>query len=308
MKVHYGVENIDITSPVVTVGSFDGVHLGHVCVIEHLKEKAAIIRGESVIISFEPHPRELLYPQEKKMGILTTIEEKIILLEKHGIDHLIVLKFTHEFAQQSYLDFVKNILVDKIKIKGLVVGYDHRFGKNRAGNFENLQELSHKYGFFLEKEVAFEEDHENISSTKIRNALNIGDITRVNRFLGYPYAVTGKVVRGHQLGYAIGFPTANIELLDRRKLFPAIGVYAVKVFIDTQIFNGMLNVGIRPTVSNEKCISCEVYIFNFNRNIYGETITVNFITRIRGEKKFKDIDELRIQLKKDQEQIYQLLV
>ena len=307
MKVHYGVENINIKCPVVTIGSFDGVHLGHACVIQHLKEKAANIDGESVIISFEPHPREVLYPREQKIGILTTQEEKIAILEKYGVDHLIILKFTLEFAQQSYNDFVKNILVDKLKIKGLVVGYDHRFGKDRAGNFENLQELANKYGFFLEKEVVFEEDDVNVSSTKIRNALTVGDITTVNRFLGYLYSVTGKVVYGHHLGHKIGFPTANIQVADERKLLPAIGVYAVKVTIEQEIFNGMLNIGIRPTVSNDGQVSCEVYIFDFSRDLYGKNITINFIDRIRGERKFNDIEELRAQLQKDQEKILKLL-
>ena len=307
MKVHYEVENIDIKYPVVTIGSFDGVHLGHACVIQHLKEKAANIDGESVIISFEPHPREVLYPREKKIGILTTLEEKVTILEKYGVDHLIILKFTLEFAQQSYTDFVKKILIDKLKIKGLVVGYDHRFGKDRAGNFENLQELANKYGFFLEKEVVFEEDDVNVSSTKIRNALTVGDITTVNRFFGYLYSITGKVVYGHHLGHKIGFPTANIQVSDERKLLPAIGVYAVKVIIGQEIFNGMLNIGIRPTVSNDGQVSCEVYIFDFSQNLYGKTITINFINRIRGERKFNDIEELRAQLQKDQEKILKLL-
>ncbi len=307
MKVHYGVENIEIKCPVVTIGSFDGVHLGHACVIQHLKEKAANIDGESVIISFEPHPREVLYPREKKIGILTTLEEKVTILEKYGVDHLIILKFTLEFAQQSYTDFVKKILIDKLKIKGLVVGYDHRFGKDRAGNFENLQELANKYGFFLEKEVVFEEDDVNVSSTKIRNALTVGDITTVNRFLGYLYSITGKVVYGHHLGHKIGFPTANIQVSDERKLLPAIGVYAVKVIIGQEIFNGMLNIGIRPTVSNDGQVSCEVYIFDFSQDLYGKTITINFINRIRGERKFNYIEELRAQLQKDQEKILKLL-
>lgn len=307
MKVHYGVENIEIKCPVVTIGSFDGVHLGHACVIQHLKEKAANIDGESVIISFEPHPREVLYPREKKIGILTTLEEKVTILEKYGVDHLIILKFTLEFAQQSYTDFVKKILIDKLKIKGLVVGYDHRFGKDRAGNFENLQELANKYGFSLEKEVVFEEDNVNVSSTKIRNALTVGDITTVNRFLGYLYSITGKVVYGHHLGHKIGFPTANIQVSDERKLLPAIGVYAVKVIIGQEIFNGMLNIGIRPTVSNDGQVSCEVYIFDFSQDLYGKTITINFINRIRGERKFNDIEELRAQLQKDQEKILKLL-
>ena len=307
MKVHYGVENIEIKCPIVTIGSFDGVHLGHACVIQHLKEKAADMDGESVIISFEPHPREVLYPREQKIGILTTLEEKIAILEKYGVDHLIILKFTLEFAQQPYNDFVKKILIDKLRIKGLVVGYDHRFGKDRAGNFENLQELANKYGFFLEKEVVFEENDVNVSSTKIRNALTVGDITTVNRFFGYLYSITGKVVYGHHLGHKIGFPTANIQVSDERKLLPAIGVYAVKVIIGQEIFNGMLNIGIRPTVSNDGQVSCEVYIFDFSQNLYGKTITINFINRIRGERKFNDIEELRAQLQKDQEKILKLL-
>ena len=275
MKVHYGVENIEIKCPIVTIGSFDGVHLGHACVIQHLKEKAASIDGESVIISFEPHPREVLYPREQKIGILTTLEEKIAILEKYGVDHLIILKFTLEFAQQPYNDFVKKILIDKLRIKGLVVG--------------------------------FEEDDVNVSSTKIRNALAVGDITTVNRFLGYSYSVTGEVVYGHHLGHKIGFPTANIQVSDERKLLPAIGVYAVKVIIEQEIFNGMLNIGIRPTVSNDGQVSCEVYIFDFNRDLYGKTITINFIDRIRGERKFNDIEELRAQLQKDKGKILKLL-
>ena len=173
MKVHYGVENIEINRPVLTIGSFDGVHLGHLSVIEHLKEKARQMGGESVIISFEPHPREVLYPMEKKPGILTTLPEKISILERCGIDHLIILEFTRELSELSYAEFVELILIGRIGIKALVVGYDHRFGKDRTGNFENLQQLSRKYHFLLEQEKVFVTEHVNVSSTKIRNALAI---------------------------------------------------------------------------------------------------------------------------------------
>lgn len=307
MKVHYGVEDINIKCPVVTIGSFDGVHLGHACVIKHLKEKAAHIGGESVIISFEPHPREVLYPLEKKPGILTTLEEKIVILEQYGVDHLIILKFTIEFSQQSYIDFVKKILVDKINIKGLVVGYDHRFGKDREGNFESLQALSEKYGFFLERELVFEENDVNVSSTKIRNALAVGNILIVNSFLGYPYSINGKVVNGQKLGREMGFPTANIQLPDERKLLPALGVYAVYVIVENKTYQGMLNIGVRPTVSQKGVISCEVHIFNFNRNIYGETITIKLLARLRGEQKFNDISELQKQLQNDQAGVLKLI-
>ncbi len=307
MRVHYGTENITIRYPVVTMGSFDGVHLGHACVIRHLKEKAASIGGESVIISFEPHPREVLYPLEKKPGILTTLEEKIAMLEQYGVDHLIILRFTPEFAQQSYNEFVKGILIDKLQIKGLVVGYDHRFGKNRAGDFHSLQQLSEKYGFFLERESVFEADHVNISSTKIRNALLIGDIATVNRYLGYPYSLSGTVVHGQKLGRKIGFPTANIRVAEERKLLPALGVYAVRAFLQEKIYDGMLNIGVRPTISREGIISCEVHLFDFNRDIYEENIRIHFYSRLRGEQKFNDIDELQKQMEKDRRNALRLL-
>lgn len=306
MEVHYGVEDINIKNPVVTIGSFDGVHLGHACVIQHLKEKAAFIGGESVIISFEPHPREVLYPLEKKPGILTTLKEKIAILEQYGVDHLIILKFTLEFSRQSYTEFVKDILVDKIKIKGLVVGYDHRFGKDRAGNYESLQDLSARYGFSLEREVVFEEDKVNVSSTKIRNALAVGDIRIVNRFLGYPYSITGKVVHGQKLGRVIGFPTANVQVSDGRKLLPALGVYAVEVLIGEQVYRGMLNIGVRPTVSREGVVSCEVHIFDFSQDVYNCLLTIKLIARLRGERKFEDINELQVQLENDMTEALQV--
>ena len=307
MKVHYGIENIDIHCPVVTIGSFDGVHLGHACVIRHLREKAAAVGGESVIISFEPHPREVLYPLERKPGILTTLEEKVEILERYGVGHLVVLRFTLDFARQSYADFVRDVLVGRLRMRGLVVGYDHRFGKDRAGDYESLRELSRRYGFFLERESAFEEDDVNVSSTKIRNALAVGDIALVNRFLGYAYSFTGTVVPGRRLGREMGFPTANIALPDERKLLPAPGVYAVRVEVGGETRGGMLNIGVRPTVSSDGVVTREVHIFDFDRQIYGSTVTVRLIARVRGEQKFADISELRSQLLHDKEQVRELL-
>ena len=307
MKVHYGIENIDIHCPVVTIGSFDGVHLGHACVIRHLREKAAAVGGESVIISFEPHPREVLYPLERKPGILTTLEEKVEILERYGVGHLVVLRFTLDFARQSYADFVRDVLVGRLRMRGLVVGYDHRFGKDRAGDYESLRELSRRYGFFLERESAFEEDDVNVSSTKIRNALAVGDIALVNRFLGYAYSFTGTVVPGRRLGREMGFPTANIALPDERKLLPAPGVYAVRVEVGGETCGGMLNIGVRPTVSSDGVVTREVHIFDFDRQIYGSTVTVRLIARVRGEQKFADISELRSQLLHDKEQVCELL-
>lgn len=304
MQVHYGITDIHITNPVVTLGSFDGVHKGHAQVIGSLNQVARKLGGESVIISFEPHPREVLYPLEKRPGILTTLDEKIKILETCNVQHLIVLPFTKVLADLSYSDFVKNVLVDKIGIKGLVVGYDHRFGKNREGSFEVLKTLAEKYGFYLEQEEAYEENKINISSTKIRTALELGDVALVREFLGYDYAISGKVVHGDKIGREIGFPTANLQLEDERKLLPASGVYAVKVLVGEKVYRGMFNIGVRPTVSCLGITRLEVHIFDFHANIYDETITVALFARIRGERKFDNIEELKMQLIKDQQYIY----
>lgn len=307
MQVHYGITDIQITAPVVTMGSFDGVHKGHVQVIGNLKQVAAELGGESVIISFEPHPREVLYPLEKRPGILTTLEEKIGILQAHGVDHLIILPFTEELANLSYSDFVKRILVDRLGIKGLVVGYDHRFGKNREGSFEVLKAIAGEYRFYLEQEQAYEENEVNISSTKIRTALELGNIALVREFLGYDYPISGKVVHGDKIGRTIGFPTANLQLEDERKLLPASGVYAVRVSVDGVMYGGMLNIGVRPTVSRSGIVRLEVNIFDFHSEIYDKTISVFLLARVRGERKFNDVAELSTQLEADKQVVLRCL-
>lgn len=307
MQVHYGITDIQITAPVVTMGSFDGVHKGHVQVIGNLKQVAAKLGGESVIISFEPHPREVLYPLEKRPGILTTLEEKIGILKARGVDHLVILPFTEELANLSYSDFVKRILVDRLGIKGLVVGYDHRFGKNREGSFEVLKAIAGEYHFYLEQEQAYEENEVNISSTKIRTALELGNIALVREFLGYDYPISGKVVHGDKIGRTIGFPTANLQLEDERKLLPASGVYAVRVSVDGIMYGGMLNIGVRPTVSRSGIVRLEVNIFDFHSEIYNKTISVFLLARVRGERKFNDVAELSTQLETDKQVVLRFL-
>lgn len=302
MQIHYGTGDLHVVSPVVTIGSFDGVHKGHLRVIDCLKSVASDLQGETVIISFEPHPREVLYPMEERPGILTTLEEKAKILESYGVDHLVILPFIRSLAELDYKEFVRNILVDRIGVKGLVVGYDHRFGKNREGTFDKLKELAAKYHFYLEQEEVYEENQINISSTKIRNALQIGDVDRVNEFLGYAYSLTGKVVAGDKIGRTMGFPTANIQLKDDRKLLPASGVYAVKVWVDEQEYGGMLNIGVRPTVSCTGVVRIEVNIFDFHQDIYGREIRIALVARIRGERKFDGITELQKQLVVDREE------
>lgn len=307
MQIHYGPEDIHIENPVVTIGSFDGVHKGHVKVIEGLEECARKWRGESVIITFDPHPREVLYPLEKRPGILTTPMEKQAILASYGIDHLIVIKFSTELAALSYGDFVKHVLVDKIGIKGLVVGYDHRIGRNREGNFGTLKELAEKYHFYIEQEAVYVTGEVNISSTKIRTALELGDVALVKDFLGYEYSITGEVVHGDKIGRSIGFPTANLKVEDERKLLPAAGVYAVRVKTGEREYVGMLNVGIRPTVSNSGIVRLEVHILDFDGEIYGETVTVSLLQRIRGERKFDNLQELASQLFTDRQQVEHIL-
>lgn len=303
MQIHYGLDNIHIENPVVTMGSFDGVHKGHVKVIEGLKKCAAGWHGESVIITFDPHPREVLYPFEKRPGILTTLTEKTAILETYGVEHLVIIKFNSELAALTYDDFVKHILVDKMGITGLVVGYDHRFGKNREGNFEVLKNLAEKYHFFIEQEEVLVTNEVNVSSTKIRTALELGDVALVEEFLGYKYSISGEVVHGDKIGRTIGFPTANLRVDDERKLLPAAGVYAVKVTLQGKEYIGMLNVGIRPTVSNSGVIRLEVHIFDFEGDIYGKKLSVLLVQRVRGERKFDNIQELSMQLFKDKQKV-----
>lgn len=299
MKVFTDIKDCRIKRPVLTLGSFDGVHLGHLKVISRLNEIAKETGGESVILTFSPHPRQVLYPKENNIKLLNTMDEKIALLEKAGVDNIIFYPFTKEFSKLSYTEFVKDILIGQLGMKFLVVGYDHRFGSNREGDFTQLNELSKDFDFAIEKEEAFNLKDVNISSTKIRNALSIGDVELVRSFLGYDYSLTGKVVHGQKLGRKIGFPTANILIDNNDKLIPAAGVYAVNIKIDGEMFSGMLNMGMRPTVSCNGDFSIEVNIFDFNRDIYDKNIKVSFIGRIRGERKFDGVEELKTQLSKD---------
>lgn len=307
MELHHGIDNLHLVNPVVTIGSFDGVHKGHVQVIASLKQVAERLGGETVIISFEPHPREVIYPLEKRPGILTTLEEKRAILERLEVQHLIILPFTRALAELTYTEFVRNLLVDGIGVKGLVIGYDHRFGKNREGTFEKLKGLAEQYHFYLEQEKVYTENDINISSTKIRNALQIGDLRQVNEFLGYAYSLRGKVIPGDRIGRTLGFPTANLALEDERKLLPAGGVYAVQVEAKRKVCGGMLNIGVRPTVSCTGKVRIEVNLFDFEGDLYGESLRVALIARIRGEQKFDGKAELAAQLERDREEALERL-
>ena len=284
----------------VTIGTFDGVHLGHREVIAELQRISRKTGGESVVLTFFPHPRMVVTPQEDTIRLLTTQEEKIVLLEELGLDHLVIYPFTREFASLSYADFVKTILVDQMHLCKLVTGYDHKFGRDRQGDFHSLNQLGLEFGFEVEQLNPLVVENVAVSSTKIRQALEAGEIGKANHFLGYSYLLKGKVVEGRKLGRQIGFPTANILPDDNHKLVPTDGVYAVFVLMEGVRYQGMLNVGTRPTVnSNVDHRSIEVHIFDFDLDIYHSAISISFVERIRDEVKFDNIVQLKEQLIKD---------
>lgn len=301
MQIYYDLDNFKALKPVVTIGTFDGVHLGHREVISELKRISVLSRGESVVFTFEPHPRLVIAPLEDSLRLLSTTSEKINQMEQIGVDHLVIYPFTAAFSKLSYNEFVENILVQRMNISSLVVGYDHRFGQGRKGDFHSLETLSKSLNFKVEQLSQLLVDSKVVSSTKIRMAIGNGNISKANHFLGYQYSLTGKVIEGKQLGRQIGYPTANIEISDRHKLVPGDGVYAVKVKTGGEIYKGMLNIGIRPTFNiNPDHKSIEVHIFNFDADIYGADITLIFVEKIRDEQKFASIDQLKEQLRKDQ--------
>jgi riboflavin kinase/FMN adenylyltransferase len=300
VKLYTNLEFFNARKPVVTIGTFDGVHLGHQKVILRLQEFAKQHEGETVIFTFHTHPRLVTSPNETNLRLLTTLSEKIILFEKYGIDHLIIYPFDKSFSELSYSEFVEKILVEKIGTHCLVVGYDHKFGKNREGGFDYLKNCAEKHKFEIERLDALLIDEDSVSSTKIRDALQNGEIEKANHYLGYEFTLHGKVVNGKQLGRKLGFPTANIEASDKHKIIPGYGVYAVKVEFNNHVYNGMLNIGTRPTFNNNADNrSIEVNIFDFEGDIYGKEITLKFIGKIREEQKFENIEMLVKQLEKD---------
>lgn len=302
MKLHYGTDNLNIAVPFITIGSFDGVHKGHRHIIDALRNASVAQGAHATVITFDPHPRHILNSDAVPVKLLSSINEKRELLEEAGIEHLITLPFTHELANLTYSDFVKEFLIGKIGMKGMIVGYDHRFGKNREGDFEKLRQLSHELGFYLEQGTPYSEKEVNVSSTKIRRALDEGDVITAQNYLGYSYSCRGKVVRGFSNGRTIGFPTANIDLDDPNKLLPREGVYAVLAECNGSRYKGMLDIGVRPTFHKGGELSIEANLFGLQQEIYGKELKLYFISRMRNEKRFENTDELVAQLRKDKEQ------
>lgn len=307
MKIHRSLDSFSTENTVLTIGTFDGVHQGHNKLIGTLKKRAKETGGESVVMTFWPHPRLVLRPDDLSISLLCTLEERIEMLSHTGIDHLVIFPFTREFSQLGSCEFIEQVLVKQLSVKHLVVGYDHAFGRNREGNYENLKACAVNFGFAIERVEALNVDAINVSSTKIRTALTEGKIAKANLYLNHPYSLTGKVVVGQKLGRKLGFPTLNLEV-ERFKLVPKDGVYAVRVIFHEKEYEGMLNIGIRPTIEdprNTKTI--EVHLFDFNQSIYGEQVQVYFEKRIRSEKKFDSVDILRKQLQVDMLSAKQIL-
>jgi riboflavin kinase/FMN adenylyltransferase len=283
----------------LTVGTFDGIHFGHQKIIDSLKSLANEEDGESVMLTFSPHPRLVLFPENNNLKLINTLDEKINRLESSGIDHLIIYPFTKDFSRISALEYVRDFLVKEIKVSTLIIGYDHQFGRNREGNFEYLKELSELYGFDVKEISAQDINDINVSSTKIRIAIELGDIPLANEYLGYTFPLIGKVIEGKKLGNTIGFPTANLLIEDKTKIIPKPGAYVVYVEVDGNRYKAMLNIGKNPTIDESEQEKIEVNLFDFDGNLYQKTIKVEFIERLRDEVKFDSLDALKNQLRLD---------
>lgn len=301
MKIYRNINEFQtLNKAVVTIGAFDGVHIGHKKILNRLTELSSLVNGESVLITFWPHPRFVLKKDAEPIGLLNTLEEKIHLLDTYHIDHLLILNFNEEFAKLTADDFIEKILIKAIGTRFLVLGYDHRFGNNREGSIDYLNLYKDRFGIESIEIPKQEIESLTISSTLIRKALLNGDSTVANKNLGYPYLLRGFVIEGNKLGRTIGFPTANIFIEDQDKLIPKNGVYAVYVYIEGERYKGMLNIGVRPTINNDKRRTIEVHIFDFNEDIYGKTVRLELLTFMREEAKFEGLDTLILQLKKDE--------
>jgi riboflavin kinase/FMN adenylyltransferase len=297
MRIFHNFSDINkkVKNPVVTIGNFDGVHKGHQNIFKIISSRAKEINGESVVITFEPHPVKV-FTEEEKLFLLTPFKKKIKLIEKFGIDNLVVVKFSREFAELSAEEFVRNVLVDNLNCREIYVGYNYFFGKNKEGNVELLKKFGEKYNFRVEILKPFIINNQVVSSTLCRNLISRGKVKEVAKFLGRYYLIEGKVVEGKHRGNKIGFPTANIK--SPNEVYPKEGVYAVKVGFKGKIFNGACSIGFNPTFYSES-LTVEVYIFDFQRNIYNETLKMVFIDRIRDTMKFSSVDELVENIKND---------
>jgi riboflavin kinase/FMN adenylyltransferase len=306
LKIIHSISNFTSKeSSFVTIGTFDGIHIGHQKILGDLIQSAKENNTKSVVLTFFPHPRMVLQ-KNVTIELLNTIEEKSQLLEQMGLDYLIIHPFSKEFSRLTALDFVRDILVNQLNTTKLIIGYDHHFGKNREGNIDQLREYSHLYDFEVEEIPAQDIDDVSVSSTKIRNALHEGHLKTANNYLGYSFMIHGTVVNGKKLGGKIGYPTANIDVKEDYKLIPKTGVYVIQSEIDGTLYSGMMNIGYRPTVDG-KHQTIEAHFFDFEGDLYGQFLKIEFLYFLRDEQKFDSVEELIDQLKKDQENAHSFL-
>lgn len=292
MEIYHSLDQIKkLRNAIVTSGTFDGVHIGHQKILARLNETSQADNGESVVLTFWPHPRMVVSDNRYSLHLLSTIDEKIELLASLNIDHLVIIPFTRSFSELTSIEFIQQILVEKIGTKKLIIGYDHRFGKNREGSFEFLKANCHQFGFEVEEIPRQDIEDMAISSTRIRKNLLHGNITEANELLGRNYGMSGIVVKGKQLGRTLGFPTANIQISEEYKLIPENGVYIINAIYGGNRFNGMLNIGVRPTVDGI-ARTIEANLFDFEKDIYGEELTIELLEYLRPELKFDSLEEL----------------
>lgn len=303
MKVFEGLANVgQIKNPVVTIGTFDGVHLGHQKILQQVRLEAEKIEGESVLLTFYPHPRMVLFPENHGLQLLQNQQEKLETLAENGLENVVILPFSKEFSQMTALEFVREVLINAIDAKKIIIGYDHQFGNDRKGNIDFLRTYAKEYNYEVIEIPAEEINAVNVSSTKIRTALLEGAVDVANTYLNKPFELNGKVVRGQQIGRTIGFPTANLDLEESTKLIPANGVYAVTVQLenDQKTHFGMMNIGFRPTISSFQKQSIEIYLFDFQSDLYNSHLKVRLHKRMRAEEKFLNLANLKTQLSKDE--------
>ncbi len=301
MQVHYNIDSLPLfKNATITIGTFDGVHLGHQVIINTLNQEAKDVNGESVIITFHPHPRKVVSSIVTGIRLINTLDERIALLAKTGVDHLVVVPFTDFFANQTAEEYIKDFLVEKFKPTTIIIGYDHRFGKDRKGNYLLMEQKAIEYNYTLKEIPEHLLDAVKVSSTTIRNALLHGQIEEANKLLGYAFFFTGQVVHGNKIGRTIGYPTANLKSHNEEKITLGDGIYAVYVTVVGKKYKGMLSIGFRPTVDGKKRVT-EVNIFDFDEEIYDQTIKVEIKKHLRNEVKFNSLDELKQQLHTDKE-------
>jgi riboflavin kinase/FMN adenylyltransferase len=307
MKIYHSIDEFTcLKNAVVTIGTFDGVHVGHRKIISGIKDLAESTGGETVLLTFFPHPRMILHPEDESIKLINTINEKAALLEELGIDHLIITPFSRDFSNQTAEEYIRDILVNKIGTKKIVIGYDHRFGKDRQGGLDDLLRLGPVYGFDVVQIPEQDINEVAISSTRIRNALLKGEIELANTFLGYPFFITGRIVRGDQIGRQLGYPTANIVIPETYKLIPSDGIFAAKVKIEGVKYGGMAYIGTRPTINGTRR-NIEVNIFDFGKEIYNQQVSMEFHNFVRGDMKFASLDELKAQIALDKVEVGRLL-